>query len=72
MFRSVLAQWSVVFPLGMYCAATLELETAYGLGFLRPLARVVFWVALATWCVVAGSALQATLRPGWPARQGPR
>ena len=26
MFRSVLAQWSVVFPLGMYCAATLELE----------------------------------------------
>ncbi|MBN9561807.1 MAG: tellurite resistance/C4-dicarboxylate transporter family protein [Alphaproteobacteria bacterium] len=72
MFRSVLAQWSVVFPLGMYCAATLELESAYGLGFLRPLARVVFWVALVTWCVIAGSALRATVRPGWPARQAPR
>jgi tellurite resistance protein TehA-like permease len=71
MFRSVLAQWSVVFPLGMYCAATLELASAYGLDFLRPLARIVFWVALLTWCVVAASALRALVRPGWPARQAP-
>ncbi len=69
MFRSVLAQWSVVFPLGMYCAATLELEATYGLGFLRGLARVVFWVAFLTWCVIAVSALRALVRPGWPSQQ---
>jgi len=69
MFRSVLAQWSVVFPLGMYCAATLELEAVYGLGFLRPLARIVFWVALLTWCVIAASALRALARPNWPPQQ---
>ena len=72
MFRSVLAQWSVVFPLGMYCAATLELEAAYGLDFLHPLARFVFWVALLTWCVIAASALRAFVQPGWPTQRTPR
>ena len=49
--------WSVVFPLGMYCAATLELETAYGLGFLHPVARAFFWVAFLVWCATFAGAL---------------
>ncbi len=49
--------WSVVFPLGMYCAATLELETAYGLGFLHPLARAFFWIAFLAWCATCAGAL---------------
>jgi len=49
-FRYSMQQWSVVFPLGMYCAGTLELERTYGLGFLHPLARAVFWIALLGWC----------------------
>ena len=51
--------WSVVFPLGMYCAATLELETAYGLGFLHPLARAFFWIAFLVWCATFAGALLA-------------
>ena len=66
-FRYSLAQWSVVFPLGMYCAATLELERAYGLGFLHPLARAAFWVALLAWCAAFAGALRAvTNRDGTP------
>ena len=49
--------WSVVFPLGMYCAATLELEAAYGLGFLHPLARAFFWIAFLAWCATFAGAL---------------
>jgi tellurite resistance protein TehA-like permease len=52
--------WSVVFPLGMYCAATLQVETAYGLGFLHDLARAFFWVAFLAWCATfAGALLRA-------------
>lgn len=60
--RYAVAQWSVIFPIGMYCAATLELETAYGLDFLHPLARGVFWVALLAWCAAFGGALRAVIR----------
>lgn len=49
--------WSVAFPLGMYCAATLELETVYGLGFLHPLARAFFWIAFLVWCATFAAAL---------------
>ncbi len=60
--RYVTSHWSVVFPLGMYCAATLELETAYGLSFLHPLARGFFWVAFVAWCIAFVGALRAGAR----------
>jgi tellurite resistance protein TehA-like permease len=49
------ALWSVVFPLGMYSVATLSFGTAAHLGFMRPLARVMIWVAVAAWVLVAAS-----------------
>jgi tellurite resistance protein TehA-like permease len=47
--RYTLSLWSVVFPLGMYCAATQAVADAYGLGLLHPLAVVFFWIALLAW-----------------------
>jgi tellurite resistance protein TehA-like permease len=49
------ALWSVVFPLGMYSVATLSFGKAANLGFMRPLARVMIWVAVAAWTLVAVS-----------------
>ncbi len=43
--------WSAVFPIGMYAAATWQMDRALDLGFLQPLPRVFFWVALAAWTV---------------------
>ena len=43
------ALWSVVFPLGMYVAATHEYSTAAHLPFLEMIPRVMFWVALLAW-----------------------
>jgi tellurite resistance protein TehA-like permease len=45
--------WSVVFPLGMYSAATVSFGKAAGLAFMEPLARFVLWVAVAAWVLVA-------------------
>jgi NAD(P)-dependent dehydrogenase (short-subunit alcohol dehydrogenase family) len=42
-------QWSVVFPLGMYSAATHEMSAALQLGFLGTLEVVFFWAAAAAW-----------------------
>ncbi|MEO8716212.1 MAG: tellurite resistance/C4-dicarboxylate transporter family protein [Acetobacteraceae bacterium] len=70
-FRYSIAQWSVVFPLGMYCAGTLELETAFGLGLLHPLAHIAFWVAFLAWCAASAGALRAVMRPGGTPRPGP-
>lgn len=41
--------WSIVFPLGMYTAATIQLSRAIDLPFLLPLPDVFAWVALAAW-----------------------
>lgn len=54
--------WSVVFPLGMYCAASLELASAYGLGFLHIVAHGFFWVAFLAWCATFAGALLAAAR----------
>ncbi len=72
MFRSVLAQWSVVFPLGMYCAATLEIEAAYGLGFLHPLRADRVLGGAAHLVRDRGQCARALVRPGWPPQQVPR
>lgn len=62
-FRYSIAQWSVVFPLGMYCAGTLALEAVFRLEFLHPLARAFFWIALLAWCAAFVGAVRATFSP---------
>ncbi len=45
--------WSVVFPLGMYTAATNVFGTVYRLPFLAAIPIFSLWVALAAWTIVA-------------------
>lgn len=47
--------WSVVFPLGMYSAATFAFGAVAGLGFMEPLSRVMLWVAVAAWVAVTAA-----------------
>jgi tellurite resistance protein TehA-like permease len=55
----------VVFPLGMYSVATLTFGKTVGLTFMEPLARFVFWIAVAAWVLVAAAFVRsATRRPG--------
>ncbi len=58
--------WGAVFPLGMYAASTHELIVALDLGFLVPLPKVVFAVALAAWLTAFVGWLRALLRPAPP------
>jgi tellurite resistance protein TehA-like permease len=54
------ALWSVVFPLGMYSVATLSFGKVAHLDFMHPIARVMIWVAVASWVLVAAApAVQA-------------
>ena len=43
--------WSLVFPLGMFTAATFQLSRATGIEFLAAVPRAFVWVALAAWTV---------------------
>jgi tellurite resistance protein TehA-like permease len=54
-FRYEPGLWGMVFPLGMYSAATFELARAEGLVFLDPLAQAFAFVALAAWLLTAGT-----------------
>jgi tellurite resistance protein TehA-like permease len=54
------ALWSIVFPVGMYGAASHELGTALNVSWLVTLGRDEAWLALAVWAVVA-AAMAATL-----------
>jgi tellurite resistance protein TehA-like permease len=47
------AYWSLVFPLGMYSAATHAYAEADALPFLLPLARAFAWLSLAAWLATA-------------------
>jgi tellurite resistance protein TehA-like permease len=49
------ALWSVVFPLGMYSAATRAFGRVARLGFMEPLSRGMFWVSVAAWAAVAAA-----------------
>jgi len=59
--------WSMVFPLGMYTAATLRLDTAMQLHPMEPLPPVFVWIAVAAWTVtmlgLLGGFLRALARP---------
>jgi tellurite resistance protein TehA-like permease len=44
-----LEYWSMVFPLGMYTAATWALSRQNGLEFLAVIPHVFIWIALASW-----------------------
>ncbi len=44
--------WGMVFPLGMYTAATHQLTKATGISFLSPIPHCFFYIALAAWAVV--------------------
>jgi tellurite resistance protein TehA-like permease len=50
--------WSAVFPLGMYSAATHQLAIVLPLGFLQGLARVFFWLALLAWAATCVARLR--------------
>lgn len=43
--------WSLVFPLGMFTAATFQLSRATSIGFLDPVPRVFMWIALGAWAI---------------------
>jgi len=60
--------WAVVFPLGMYSVATLSFGKAAGLAFMKPLSRVMLWVAVAAWVLVAAALLARLARR--PTRRG--
>lgn len=53
-------RWSMVFPLGMYCAATQQVAGAAGLT-LGPLANLFFWLGLSAWVLTAGAMVRAWL-----------
>jgi tellurite resistance protein TehA-like permease len=67
--------WSMVFPLGMYTAASYRLGQASGFGFMVTIAKVWVWVGFGAWVAVlalmALALLRALLRPrqGSPAVQ---
>jgi len=61
--------WSMVFPLGMYSVATLTFGKVAHLAFMEPLARFMFWVAVAAWALVAAAFLTRSAATPSP-RQG--
>ena len=60
--RYTAAEWSVVFPLGMYSAATYTYADAAHVPFLATVARVTVFVAFATWLLASMGLLRSALR----------
>lgn len=58
--------WSVVFPLGMYAAATHDYATEAHLYFLDTIPHAVFWVALLAWVLTFIGMWGQFLRPFIP------
>jgi tellurite resistance protein TehA-like permease len=53
--------WSMVFPLGMYSAASIEFGTVGRLHFMAVIGRVEFWPALIAWLLVLCWAISRNL-----------
>jgi tellurite resistance protein TehA-like permease len=50
-------QWSIVFPLGMYTVATIQLSLAAEFEPMHEISHVMVWVAILVWCLlIAGLA----------------
>ncbi|MGA7617728.1 MAG: tellurite resistance/C4-dicarboxylate transporter family protein [Thermoanaerobaculia bacterium] len=56
--------WGAVFPLGMYTAATFQMAHAMKLGFLLPLPRGFFFIALGAWLMTFVGLCRSSLRSG--------
>ncbi|HEY1300327.1 MAG TPA: tellurite resistance/C4-dicarboxylate transporter family protein [Stellaceae bacterium] len=54
--------WAMVFPLGMYAAATFNFLPLVGAEFLAPLPRCFFWLAFAAWCGTAVASVGQCVR----------
>ena len=50
--RVVGVWWAMVFPLGMYSAATYAMARETGVAALRTVSLVFLWIALAAWLAV--------------------
>jgi len=60
--------WGAVFPLGMYAAATWQMDRAMAFGFLHALPRLFFVVALLAWGAAFAGMLRSVVRQ---LRRGP-
>ena len=54
--------WAMVFPLGMYSAATMNFSRAVGATFLTPVGHLFFWLALTAWCLTFFGTIRDLLR----------
>lgn len=48
-------QWSVVFPIGMYTVASIQLSLAVEIDPLHWVSHVIVWIALGVWCLLMGA-----------------
>jgi tellurite resistance protein TehA-like permease len=58
------ANWSIVFPLGMYSVATYRLSLASDAEFLRAISRVMIWVAMGAWSLTMLGLVRSLVRTG--------
>jgi tellurite resistance protein TehA-like permease len=58
--------WSIVFPLGMYAVASMQLGTVADLPLVERIGRMWIWVAVAAWLAVFGAMCQALVRTALP------
>jgi len=58
--------WGAVFPLGMYAAATWQMDHAMEFGFLTGLPRTFFYISLVAWTLTFLGMLRALIRIARP------